>query len=48
VPSIGLCAASLSTVIVVILALSQPYTGLFAISSGSMRTALASMMRPGP
>jgi hypothetical protein len=46
--SIGLCAASLSSAIFVILELNQPYTGMIAISSDTMRTALSAMMAPGP
>ena len=38
-----LCAISLSSAILVIADLSQPYRGLMAISSGDMRTALAEM-----
>lgn len=44
--SIALCAVSLSSAIFVIVDLSRPYDGLFAISSVSMRTALESMLRP--
>jgi hypothetical protein len=39
-----LCAISLSSVMFVILDLSQPYQGYFAISSTTMRTALANML----
>lgn len=45
--TIVLCAVSLSSAIFVIIDLSHPYTGSFAISSAGMRAALASMMRPG-
>jgi hypothetical protein len=44
--SIALCAVSLSTAIFVIVNLSRPYDGLFAVSSATMRTALDSMPRP--
>ena len=43
--SIGLCAVSLSIAIFVIVDLSHPYDGLFAVSSDTMRAALASMLR---
>ena len=43
--TIGLCAVSLSSVILVILDLSRPYEGFFAIPSATMRAALASMLR---
>ena len=46
VVTIALCAFSLSTAIFVIADLSSPYGGLFAVSSDSMRAALASMMQP--
>jgi hypothetical protein len=46
--SIGLCAASLSSAIFVILELNQPYLGVFTISSDTMRAALTAMMAPGP
>jgi hypothetical protein len=46
VVTIALCAFSLSTAIFVIDDLSSPYGGLFAVSSDSMRAALASMMQP--
>ena len=46
--SIGLCAASLSSAIFVILELNQPYLGMFTISSDTMRAALSAMMAPGP
>ena len=39
-----LCAISLSSVMFVILDLSQPYQGYFAISSTTMRTALDNML----
>jgi hypothetical protein len=45
--SIGLCAASLSSAIFVILELNQPYLGTFTISSDTMRAALSAMMAPG-
>jgi hypothetical protein len=41
----GLCAVSLSSVIFVILDLSRPYEGFFAIPSTTMRGALISMLR---
>ena len=41
---IVLCAVSLSSVIFVILDLSRPYQGFFAISSDTMRTALNDML----
>ena len=41
---IALCAVSLSSVIFVILDLSRPYQGYFAISSATMRTALDNML----
>jgi hypothetical protein len=41
-----LCAISLSTVMFIIADLSEPYRGLFAISSDDMRDALARMMKP--
>lgn len=41
-----LCAISLSSVIFVIVDLSTPYTGLFAISSAGARDALAAMLAP--
>ena len=41
-----LCALSISSVIFVILDLSTPYTGLFAIPSSGMREALAGMLNP--
>jgi hypothetical protein len=41
---IVLCAVSLSSVIFVILDLSRPYQGFFAISSDTMRTALNNML----
>ena len=44
--TIALLAFSLSTAIFVISDLSSPYGGVFAVSSGSMRVALASMMQP--
>jgi hypothetical protein len=44
--TIALCAFSLSTAIFVIDDLASPYGGLFAVSSDSMRAALASMMQP--
>ncbi len=44
---IVLCAVSLSSVMFIITDLSQPYGGLFAISSHDMRDALALMMKPG-
>jgi hypothetical protein len=43
-----LCAVSLSSAVLVISDLSQPYGGLFAISSADMRTALANMMAATP
>jgi hypothetical protein len=45
VMTIGLCALSLSTVVFVILDLSQPYGGYFSIPSTAMRTALAGMLQ---
>jgi hypothetical protein len=42
--TIVLCAISLSSVTFVILDLSRPYEGYFAISSGTMRTALNAML----
>lgn len=42
--TIALCAVSLSSVMFVILDLSQPYGGYFSISSTAMRTALDSML----
>lgn len=42
--TIVLCAISLSSVMFVILDLSHPYGGYFAISSETMRTALESML----
>ena len=42
---IGLCAISISTAVVVIVDLDQPYGGLFGVSSEAMRNALADMMR---
>ncbi len=39
---------SLSSVMFVIFDLSQPYNGVFAISSDTMRAALAQMMAPSP
>jgi hypothetical protein len=44
--TIALCAFSLSTAIFVVDDLASPYGGLFAVSSDSMRAALASMMQP--
>jgi ABC-type amino acid transport system permease subunit len=44
--TVALCAFSLSTAIFVIDDLASPYGGLFAVSSDSMRAALASMMQP--
>jgi hypothetical protein len=44
--TITLCAFSLSTAIFVIDDLASPYGGLVAVSSDSMRGALASMMQP--
>lgn len=44
--TIGLCAVSLTSAILVILDLSQPYGGMFSISSQPMRTALAWMIAP--
>lgn len=45
---IVLCAASLSSVMFVILDLSRPYGGLFSISSATMRNALNSMLSSAP
>jgi hypothetical protein len=45
--TILLCAISLSSVTFVILDLSRPYAGFFAISSTSMRTALSAMLNAG-
>jgi hypothetical protein len=42
--TIALCALSLSSVVFVILDLSQPYGGYFSIPSTAMRTALAVML----
>ena len=44
--SLVLCAVSLSVALFVIVDLSHPYAGLFALSSSGMRAALASMMAP--
>lgn len=43
---IGLCAASISVAVFVILDLDQPYGGLFGIPSTAMREALADLLRP--
>ena len=43
--TIGLCAISLSSVTFVILDLSRPYAGYFAIESGTMRAALTAMLK---
>jgi hypothetical protein len=43
---IVLCAVSLSSVMFVIADLSEPYGGLFAVSSHDTRDALARMMKP--
>ncbi len=45
---IALCAASLSSVVFVILDLSRPYGGFFNISSATMRDALRAMLATGP
>ena len=45
--AIGLSALSLSSVIFMILDLSQPYRGYFHISSTTMRAALSAILRPG-
>jgi hypothetical protein len=42
-----LCAVSLSSVMFIIADLSEPYGGLFAITSDDMRSALTAMMKPG-
>lgn len=42
---IGLCALSVTSAVVVILDMNDPYGGLFGIPSKSMRNALADMMR---
>jgi hypothetical protein len=47
VTTIVLCAVSLSSVIFVILDLSTPYEGLFAIPSTAMRSALDAMLARG-
>ncbi len=47
VTTIALCAVSLSSVIFVILDLSTPYEGLFAIPSTAMRSALGAMLARG-
>ncbi|MBV9537983.1 MAG: hypothetical protein JOY70_03500 [Acidisphaera sp.] len=44
--TIVLCAFSLSTALFVVVDLDRPYGGVFAISSSTMREALAAMMRP--
>jgi hypothetical protein len=43
-----LCALSLSSVMFVIVDLSQPYGGFFGIASTSMRDALGTMLQPAP
>jgi hypothetical protein len=45
--TIVLCAISLSSVTFVILDLSRPYEGYFAINSGTMRAALSAMLNAG-
>jgi hypothetical protein len=45
---IVLCAISLSTAMFVIFDLSEPYGGVFSVSSVDMRVALANMMAPTP
>ena len=44
ITTIGLCAISMSSVIFVIVDLSQPYGGFFSISSATMRDALTAML----
>jgi hypothetical protein len=46
--TIGLSATSLSSVVFVIVDLSQPYGGCFGIPSTAMRDALAAMLGVGP
>ena len=45
IATIGLSAIAVTTAVVVILDLNDPYGGLFGIPSESMRAALADMMR---
>ncbi len=45
---LAIASLSLTSVMFVIFDLSQPYGGLFAISSDTMRAALAQMLEPAP